>query len=59
MDPRASPLASGHSSLYNIGDILNLSSSMDLLNDDEFESTMMMLDNAGSIYSTSSPIAFR
>ncbi|KAG7381559.1 hypothetical protein PHYBOEH_010877 [Phytophthora boehmeriae] len=32
---------------------------MDLLNDDEFESTMMMLDNAGSIYSTSSPIAFR
>ncbi|RLN06160.1 hypothetical protein BBI17_008979 [Phytophthora kernoviae] len=59
MDPRASPLASGHSSLYNIGDILNLSSSMDLLNDDDFESTMLMLDDAGSICSTSSPIAFR
>lgn len=50
MDPRASPT---NASLYNIGDILNLPASMDLLDDDDFESTMMLLDNPGSV--TSSP----
>ncbi|KAE8894274.1 hypothetical protein PF007_g6859 [Phytophthora fragariae] len=58
MDSRASPISSGNVSLYNIGDILNLPASMDLLDDDDFESTMMMLDNTGS--TASSPMsAFR
>ncbi|GMF33352.1 unnamed protein product [Phytophthora fragariaefolia] len=55
MDPQASPVSSGNASLYNIGDILNLPASMDLLDDDDFESTMMMLDNTGSASLASSP----
>lgn len=58
MDPQPSPTSSGHASLYNIGDILSLPASMDLLNDDEFESTMMMLDNTGAMASSPSS-AFR
>ncbi|KAG2761058.1 hypothetical protein PC129_g8475 [Phytophthora cactorum] len=47
MDPRFSPITvSGNMSLYNIGDIFNLPASMDLLDDEDFESTMMMLDNS-------------
>ncbi|KAL4086602.1 hypothetical protein PRIC1_013666 [Phytophthora ramorum] len=55
MDPRTSPITSGNASLYNIGDILNLSASMDLLDDDDFESTMMMLDNTGAVSAATSP----
>ncbi|KAG1708987.1 hypothetical protein DVH05_022619 [Phytophthora capsici] len=52
MDPRSSPIASGNGLMYNICDVLNLPVSMDLLDDEDFESTMMMLDNEGA---TSSP----
>ncbi|GMF10936.1 unnamed protein product [Phytophthora lilii] len=55
MDLRASPITNGSASLYNIGDILNLPASMDLLDDEDFESTMMMLDNTGSTSVASSP----
>ncbi|KAG2760591.1 hypothetical protein PC129_g20369 [Phytophthora cactorum] len=41
MDPRTSPITS-----YNIVDLFNLPASMGLLDDEDFESTMMMLDNA-------------
>ncbi|ETL97045.1 hypothetical protein F441_08313, partial [Phytophthora nicotianae CJ01A1] len=41
MDPRASPIT-----LNNIGDLFNLPASMGLIDDEDFESTMMMLDNA-------------
>ncbi|KAG6953139.1 hypothetical protein JG688_00012975 [Phytophthora aleatoria] len=41
MDPRTSPISS-----YNIVDLFNLPASMGLLDDEDFESTMMMLDNA-------------
>lgn len=43
MDQQLSPIAiSG----YNISDIFNLPATMDLLDDEDFESTMMMLDSA-------------
>ncbi|RLN95586.1 hypothetical protein BBJ28_00021119 [Nothophytophthora sp. Chile5] len=60
MNSHASPTSSGSSSLYNIGEILNLPASIDLLDDDDFEGTMMMLDHTGSTSLTSSPTsAFR
>ncbi|KAK1946896.1 putative WRKY transcription factor 19 [Phytophthora citrophthora] len=60
MDPRSSPIASGTGSLYNIYDVLNLPASMDLLDDADFESTMMLLDNEGAVSMTSTPTsAFR
>ncbi|ETN11888.1 hypothetical protein PPTG_09555 [Phytophthora nicotianae INRA-310] len=45
MDPRFSPITVSDN-MYNIGDLFNLPASMDLLNDEDFESTMMLLDNA-------------
>ncbi|KAG7392164.1 hypothetical protein PHYPSEUDO_001887 [Phytophthora pseudosyringae] len=60
MDPCTSPITSGNASLYNIGDILNLPASMDLLDDEDFESAMMMLDNMGTVFMVPSPTsAFR
>ncbi|KAI9905342.1 hypothetical protein PsorP6_014425 [Peronosclerospora sorghi] len=40
------PLTFSNSSLYNIGDILNLHATMDSFDDEDFESTMNLLDNA-------------
>ncbi|KAG1693380.1 hypothetical protein DVH05_023466 [Phytophthora capsici] len=60
MDPRSSPIASSTGSLYNICDVLNLPASMDLLDDADFESTMMMLGNEEAVSMTSTPTsAFR
>ncbi|KAL3659511.1 hypothetical protein V7S43_015501 [Phytophthora oleae] len=60
MDPRSSPIVSGNGSLYNICDVLNLPASMDLIDDEDFDSVMMMLDNEGATSVTSSPTsAFR
>ncbi|CAI5746596.1 unnamed protein product [Peronospora destructor] len=40
------PLTLSNASLYTIGDILNLPAAMEFLDDEDFGSTMMMLENA-------------
>ncbi|CEG40447.1 uncharacterized protein PHALS_10647 [Plasmopara halstedii] len=50
MDPQLSPITI---SSYNIGDIFNSPATMDLLDDEDFESTMMMLDSA--VFRTEDP----
>ncbi|CAI5709346.1 unnamed protein product [Peronospora effusa] len=48
------PLTFSNASLYSIGDILNLPAAMEFLDDEDFGSTMMMLENAIASSPTSS-----
>ena len=47
------PLTFSNASLYSVGDVLNLPAAMEFLDDEDFGSTMMMLENAIAFSPTS------